>query len=119
MIESKSLGEVAGFEIEAGWIYDDVGPDFYGDEVYDDQTIEAYENNEWHFVVLIVEARFNGHVMGTAYLGGVEVGFFPGVAEPLDHLTNSDYLDDMIAEAVNSARTELQETITKGLEVLL
>ncbi|AEV52132.1 hypothetical protein [Rhodococcus phage RGL3] len=119
MIESKSLGELEGFEVEAGWVYDDMTPDFYGEEAYDAEAVEAFNNGDWSFVILTVEARFNGHVMGTAHLGGVELGFFPGATEILDPLTDPEYLDDLIREALDEARSELHAVITKGIEVLV
>ena len=95
--------EVDQFTVEIGFAPDDTQLDllFDTDADYYPELIENLESGFWQHMIVRVQAKYDGKVMGEDYLGSV-------VAE--DGATwsqdNPDQLNDMIDSAVDAARTE-------------
>lgn len=100
-LDSKSFGTVDGWDIMAYLVpdYDSRPSDYGAGSAYDENTpegaalVEAWNNDEWSFVGVIVQAEKNGIAMGSDSLWGVEYGYLPGVGF-IDPLT-SDYTGGM------------------------
>ncbi|QDH93030.1 hypothetical protein SEA_STEPHIG9_84 [Mycobacterium phage Stephig9] len=112
VLDSKALGERDGFDLRVEVTYDEDGrPADY--DCYDEATVKAWEEGEWEFTLLRVVASKRGHELGSAYLGGVERGWFPREdqadlwVDPLSDEWIADYTDDMIEEALQQAKAEL------------
>lgn len=114
MIDSKDLGTVEGFDIRAVVDYDNciLRPDEEYD-CYDDETVKAWERDDWTFTVLKVSAIREGIELGVAYLAGCEYGWMPTSpgTEPIfiSPFDETDYIEDLTAEAVSEAK----DTIAK------
>jgi hypothetical protein len=101
----------------------------YGDDgAYGEAQEKAFQNQEWSFMVLKVEAILDDMVFGTAYLGGVESGYIPdddgneqkflqsrgttlyttGYYDPTQDVVN---YHDTVEEAVREATEKLQEVV--------
>ena len=95
--------EVDQFTVEISFAPDDTQLDllFDTDADYYPELIENLESGFWQHMIVRVQAKYDGKVMGEDYLGSV-------VAE--DGATwsqeNPDQLNDMIDSAVDAARTE-------------
>ena len=95
--------EVDQFTVEIGFAPDDTQLDllFDTDADYYPELIENLESGFWQHMIVRVQAKYDGKVMGESYLGSV-------VAE--DGATwsaeNPEQLNDMIDAAVDEARTE-------------
>ena len=91
------------FIVEIGFAPDDTQLDllFDTDADYYPELIENLESGFWQHMIVRVQAKYDGKVMGEEYLGSV-------VAE--DGATwsaeNQEQLNDMIDAAVDEARTE-------------
>jgi hypothetical protein len=91
------------FTVEIGFAPDDTQLDllFDTDADYYPELIENLESGFWQHMIVRVQAKYDGKVMGEDYLGSV-------VAE--DGATwsaeNPEQLNDMIDTAVDEARTE-------------
>ena len=91
------------FIVEIAFAPDDTQLDLLFDtdmEGYD-ELIENLESGFWQHMICRVQAKYDGKVMGETYLGSI-------VAEsPAKWLeTDKDYIDSMVDEAVDQARTE-------------
>ena len=95
--------EVDQFTVEIAFAPDDTQLDllFDTDADYYPELIENLESGFWQHMIVRVQAKYDGKVMGEDYLGSV-------VAE--DGATwsqdNPEQLNDMIDSAVDEARTE-------------
>lgn len=110
-IDSKGLPDQDGFEINAYLMPDDycTPADF---DCYDADQVRAFNAGDWQFVVMVVEAGRRGIRLGYAALGGCEYGFLPGVegwVSPFD----TDYLSDLVDEAVADARRNLAAIVAE------
>jgi hypothetical protein len=91
------------FTVEIGFAPDDTQLDllFDTDADYYPELIENLESGFWQHMIVRVQAKYDGKVMGEAYLGSV-------VAE--DGATwsaeNPDQVNDLVDDAVDEARTE-------------
>jgi len=91
------------FIVEIAFAPDDTQLDllFDTDADYYPELIENLESGYWQHMICRVQAKYDGKVMGEAYLGSI-------VAEsPADWLAEDRTdIDDMVDEAVEHARTE-------------
>ena len=91
------------FIIEIAFAPDDTQLDllFDTDADYYPELIENLESGFWQHMICRVQALYDGKVMGEAYLGSIvaESG-----AKWLE--TDKDYIDDLVEQAVNEARSE-------------
>jgi DNA primase catalytic subunit len=91
------------FTVEIGFAPDDTQLDllFDTDADYYPELIENLESGFWQHMIVRVQAKYDGKVMGEDYLGSV-------VAE--DGATwsaeNPDQVNDLVDDAVDEARTE-------------
>jgi hypothetical protein len=113
-IETRRIGTVDGFDIDAVLTFDEDTRPFDFD-CYDEETIAAWRADEWHYVGTIVTASRAGIELGSASLWSSEYGSLPGVhgwVSPLDgdgdEFVNG-YGPDLIAEAIAEAQTTLAE----------
>ena len=95
--------DIDQFIVEIAFAPDDTQLDLLFDtdmEGYD-ELIENLESGFWQHMICRVQAKYDGKVMGETYLGSI-------VAEsPAKWLeTDKDYIDSMVDEAVDQARTE-------------
>lgn len=119
VIETRDLGTINSFEIQAQLLNDyDITPDFYGPgSVYDNEEVmAAWRNDDWTFVTVGVTASRGGTELGSAYLGGMEYGHFPGVGfiDPLDDAPGGYPWDELIAEAIDEANNFLARNARKA-----
>jgi hypothetical protein len=98
--------EVDQFTVEISFAPDDTQLDllFDTDADYYPELIENLESGFWQHMIVRVQAKYDGKVMGDSYLGSI-------VAESPDKWlledTNGDgVINGMIDEAVDQARTE-------------
>ena len=91
------------FIVEIAFAPDDTQLDllFDTDADYYPELIENLESGFWQHMIVRVQAKYDGKVMGEAYLGSV-------VAEsPAKWLeSEQDYVDDLVEQAVDEARRE-------------
>ena len=94
------------FIVEIAFAPDDTQLDLLFDTEADyyPELIENLESGFWQHMIVRVQAKYDGKVMGEAYLGSV-------VAEsPADWLAQDDKSDgvvnDLVIQAVNEARNE-------------
>jgi len=91
------------FIVEIAFAPDDTQLDLLFDTEADyyPELIENLESGHWQHMICRVQAKYDGKVMGEAYLGSI-------VAEsPADWLAEDRTdIDDMVDEAVEHARTE-------------
>ena len=95
--------DIDQFIVEIAFAPDDTQLDLLFDtdmEGYD-ELIENLESGVWQHMICRVQAKYDDKVMGEAYLGSI-------VAEsPAKWLeSDKDYIDDLVDEAVDQARTE-------------
>jgi len=95
--------DIDQFIVEIAFAPDDTQLDLLFDtdmEGYD-ELIENLDSGFWQHMICRVQAKYDGKVMGEAYLGSI-------VAEsPADWLAEDRTdIDDMVDEAVEHARTE-------------
>lgn len=116
ILESNNLGERDGFDLRVDVEYDqDAHPAHY--DCYSVAEEQAWLLGEWEFVWLVVVASKRGHDLGSACLGGVERGWFPRTGQPdlwVDPLSNetiNDYTEDLIEEALQQAKSELDALV--------
>ena len=92
------------FTVEIAFAPDDTQLDllFDTDADYYPELIENLESGFWQHMIVRVEAKYDGKVMGSAYLGSV-------VAESPAAWLKEDgdgYIDDLIEQALDEARAE-------------
>ena len=100
----------SGFDIIVDWTYEDTPLDYCFDPAVEDIAEMAERCNnaiDTHYIAR-VRAMFAGLEMGTSYLGSC----YAYDCEPEDDIENgiNGYLDDMVAEAIEEAKT-LVDTI--------
>jgi hypothetical protein len=95
--------DVDQFIVEISFAPDDTQLDllFDTDADYYPELIENLESGFWQHMIVRVQAKYDGKVMGEAYLGSI-------VAEsPAKWLeSDKDYVDDLVDQAVDEARKE-------------
>jgi hypothetical protein len=70
-------------------------------EDYWDELIENLDNGFWRHLICRVQAKYDGKVMGEAFLGSIVT------EDPEEWVkTEEDYVGDLIEEAVDQARNE-------------
>jgi hypothetical protein len=70
-------------------------------EDYWDELIENLDNGFWRHLICRVQAKYDGKVMGEAFLGSIVT------EDPEEWVkTEQDYVGDLIEEAVDQARNE-------------
>ena len=70
-------------------------------EDYWDELIENLDNGFWRHLICRVQAKYDGKVMGEAFLGSIVT------EDPEEWVkTEEDYIGDLIEEAVDQARNE-------------
>lgn len=118
MLDTKDIGERDGFDLRVEVHQDTyVKPEDF--DTYDRETIEAFARDEWEFVMLRTVASKRGITLGEAWIGSVERGWFPTdeagptTARFVDPLNpdnygyQGEYIEDMIGEALELAKSEL------------
>lgn len=106
-IERRTLSRRGPFDLAAHTVPDlDMTP--FDVEAYDPEDIEAWKNDEWHYVGLVVTASLDGLALGEASLWGIEDGYSPGFgsggyADPFV----PEYLEDLAREATEEAGAKL------------
>jgi hypothetical protein len=116
IIESRKIGVVDGFDIEAHLEPDpDTRPEDKETYIGDEEILGAWSRDEWHFVGTVVTASKAGVELGSAAIWGQEYGQWPcesGWLSPLDGDADSfgnGYGPDLIAEAIEEARETIQK----------
>jgi hypothetical protein len=106
-IEHRALDDWGPFFMEAA-IYPDIEAKPTDYECYTPEQIEAWKRDEWHFVGIVVEVRFEGRVVGEDSLWGLEYG-----------LDGYNPLDDpeRWADVVHGAKMDTQRWISKVKEI--
>lgn len=91
------------FIVEIAFAPDDTQLDLLFDTEADyyPELIENLESGFWQHMIVRVEAKYDGKVMGEAYLGSI-VAESP--AKWMDEATGE--IDDLVDQAVDQARTE-------------
>lgn len=115
-LQQIALESREGFDLTLTAYFDyDSSPDTDYD-IYTPKQIEAWRNDEWHFVTLEVTAWKQGVNLGSDYLGGVEYGHYLATDEhdnelcwrciDLESLVADGYfyLGEMIETAIEEAR---------------
>jgi len=70
-------------------------------EDYWDELIENLDNGFWRHLICRVQAKYDGKVMGEAFLGSIVT------EDPEEWVkTEEDYVGDLIEQAVDQARNE-------------
>jgi len=91
------------FIVEIAFAPDDTQLDLLFDTEADyyPELIENLESGFWQHMIVRVQAKYDGKVMGESYLGSI-------VAEsPAKWLeSDKDYIDDLVEQAVDQARSE-------------
>ena len=91
------------FIVEIAFAPDDTQLDllFDTDADYYPELIENLDSGYWQHMICRVQAKYDGKVMGEAYLGSI-------VAESGAKWLESDrfYIDDLVEQAVDEARKE-------------
>jgi len=99
----RETREVDQFTVEIGFAPDDTQLDllFDTDADYYPELIENLESDFWQHMIVRVQAKYDGKVMGEAYLGSV-------VAEtPAKWLAEDPtQVDDLVDSAIEEARSE-------------
>lgn len=95
--------EVDQFTVEISFAPDDTQLDllFDTDADYYPELIENLESGFWSHMICKVAAYYDGVEMGTAYLGSIVAESGPAWIE-----SDSDYVDDLVDQAVDEARGE-------------
>jgi hypothetical protein len=115
-IDSKHVGTVDGFEINARIVPDtDARPDDC--DCYDAEDLAAWQRDDWSYVGTIVTASREGIELGESSLWGSEYGSLPTVdhfVNPLDGTGDefvNGYGPQLIAEAIEEAKSVLNNMI--------
>lgn len=128
-IDTRSLGQIDGFDVEARLEPDE---DCTPDEVstaYSPEDVQAWRNDDWSYVSTIITASKNGVELGSSSLGGSEYGSLPGVEDFVNPLKGdgddfvNGYGPELIREAVDEAKQAVESlndlTPLEALNVLL
>ena len=96
--------DIEQFIVEIAFAPDDTQLDllFDTDADYYPELIENLESGFWQHMIVRVQAKYDGKVMGNAYLGSI-------VAESPAAWLKEDgdgYIDDLIEQALDEARKE-------------
>jgi hypothetical protein len=95
--------DVDQFIVEIAFAPDDTQLDLLFDTEADyyPELIENLESGFWQHMIVRVQAKYDGKVMGETYLGSIvaESG-----AKWLE--SDKDYIDDLVDQAVDEARSE-------------
>lgn len=107
-IDTIDLGTIDGFELRGELVPDtDSEPaDFDG---YTTDQIRAWKRDDWGFCGIIVTASRAGIDLGSDSLWAVEYGAMPDIPDFLNPLKDSDYMADLIDNAIADARLKLTE----------
>lgn len=114
IIDSRKVGVVEGFDIEAH-LEPDIEWSVLENVEDDEQLRAAWLRDEWSFVSTVVTASRAGVPLGSSSLGGSQYGAIPGVSgwvSPLDGEGDqfiNGYGPQMIDEAVTAAKQKLIE----------
>lgn len=115
VIDATTLGTIDGFDISAH-IVPDLDATVSDSDCYNATQREAWRNDAWHFVGIIVTASRADVDLGSASLWGCEYGLLPGVegwVSPLDNQGSdafaNGYGPQLIAEAIAEARATLEK----------
>ena len=108
--------EVDQFTVEIAFAPDDTQLDLLFDTEADyyPELIENLESGFWQHMIVRVEAKYDGKVMGDAYLGSIVA---EGPAAWMAEGTGE--VDDLIDQAMNEARTEAVRMLDKLKEDFL
>lgn len=123
--ECAPLPPKGAFTITAGIEHDCVTrPDDF--DCYTPSQVEAFENDEWQFVTLCIEASIEGIVLGNAYLGAIEYGDYLVTDENDNKLERIDitlekiispeygYIEDLTSECLFDAEATLERIQKKA-----
>lgn len=117
--DKKDLGTVDGFDLVA-YKEGDYHSEIDDADCYDAVDIEAWDNNEWHYRVVVVKAFLDGIKLGEAALGGVEDGHSPGwvtaenpqgYVDAFGHTLGGEGCYDLPADAIEDARQNLASLV--------
>ena len=108
--------EVDQFTVEIAFAPDDTQLDLLFDTEADyyPELIENLESGFWQHMIVRVQAKYDGKVMGDAYLGSIVA---EGPAAWMAEGTGE--VDDLIDQAMNEARTEAVRMLDKLKEDFL
>ncbi len=108
--------EVDQFTVEIAFAPDDTQLDLLFDTEADyyPELIENLESGLWQHMIVRVQAKYDGKVMGDAYLGSIVA---EGPAAWMAEGTGE--VDDLIDQAMNEARTEAVRMLDKLKEDFL
>ena len=114
-IDYRKLEPQDGFELVAYKHYDeDSRPSHF--DCYTPKQVQAWENDEWQFVGIVVTATAAGVPLGSASLWSIEDGQWTDTDEhdvvtgtrDVDPLRDDNYLNELIPEAIENARENLE-----------
>lgn len=122
IIATRELGTIAGFEVRAHLEPDlDASPEDY--DCFDQADIDAWKNDQWEFVGVVVTASKEGIDLGTGYIGAVvhgqigeksvdaledEPGFIVNNVPDPDTFA-SGYGVGLVSDAIAAAKAKLAE----------
>lgn len=101
--EIADARKVDQFDVEIAFADDTTQLELVFDptEDYWDELIENLDNGFWRHLICRVQAKYDGKVMGEAFLGSIVT------EDPEEWVkTEEDYVGDLIEEAVDQARNE-------------
>jgi len=101
--EIADARKVDQFDVEIAFADDTTQLELVFDptEDYWDELIENLDNGFWRHLICRVQAKYDGKVMGEAFLGSIVT------EDPEEWVkTEADYVGDLIEEAVDQARNE-------------
>jgi hypothetical protein len=106
MIDSADWGTFEGFDIRAVMVTDDTAMGTSELKEYAPEVLKAYRANDWCHVGVIVTASKAGVELATSSLWGTEYGYFPGVEECVNPLTDPEfpYRADLIEEVITESQ---------------
>lgn len=103
-IDYRDLPDIDGLQIRVSYAHDyDAKASDY--DCYSDADIKAWHNIRWFFVVLHVEATFDGQTYGDVYLGAVECG------ECADGTDADPFAHEAITELAHEAVTDAKKAM--------
>ena len=117
IIASEYAGEWAPFHLIVEATPDeDISPEFYGEEMFTDEVLQQWRDDNWWYVNVRVAVRYFGTVIGYAILGGVEMGYMGeeiGYVDPLEPTVDDDGTKTWgyPVELIEEAKADADETL--------
>jgi hypothetical protein len=81
-------------------------------DCYTPEDIQAWRNDEWHYVGVVVDVLFRGVVIGNASLWGIGTGGGNGGCE-IDPAYHQEVVENLTPVALADARSFLEKAATE------